>query len=140
MLTPLLHPCLSPACPSLKVLELKVAAASSGPPQAAVPDNSSIREVVTFSEDEEEVRPLPVYHHATLSWYLQARGASAVVHCATAHVFSSLVIFCHGYLDSSTWYKGCVYRQYLVSQGYALASCEVEGHGRSDGLGGLIND
>jgi acylglycerol lipase len=81
-------------------------------------------------------------HSYTEKYFTNSRGMALMSFTAApkSKPPKALVIFCHGYLDSSTWYKGCVYRQYLVSQGYALASCEVEGHGRSDGLGGLIND
>jgi acylglycerol lipase len=52
----------------------------------------------------------------------------------------ALVVFCHGFLDSATWYKGCMYRQKLLDAGYIMCALEAEGHGRSDGLNGLIKN
>lgn len=50
-----------------------------------------------------------------------------------------VVFFCHGYCDNASFLKRVEYLRY-VKQGFALVTIEYEGHGRSDGLNGLISN
>jgi len=52
---------------------------------------------------------------------------------------TAVVCFCHGYTDHVAFAK-LVEFQRLCEQGIALVAIEYEGHGRSDGPLGLIND
>jgi alpha-beta hydrolase superfamily lysophospholipase len=51
----------------------------------------------------------------------------------------AVVCYCHGYTDCASFVMR-IQNQRLVEQGIAVASIEYEGHGRSDGPLGLIND
>jgi len=51
----------------------------------------------------------------------------------------AVVCFCHGYTDNVSYMKK-VENMRLVEQGIAFCALEIEGHGRSDGPLGLIND
>jgi alpha-beta hydrolase superfamily lysophospholipase len=51
----------------------------------------------------------------------------------------AVVCFCHGYGDNASYIKR-IENQRLVDQGVAFCSIEYEGHGKSDGTLGLIND
>jgi len=51
----------------------------------------------------------------------------------------AVVCFCHGYTDNVSYMK-LVENQRLVQQGIAFCAIEYEGHGRSDGKVGLVND
>lgn len=48
-----------------------------------------------------------------------------------------VAFFCHGYCDNASFVKRVEYQRY-VKNGIALVTIEYEGHGRSDGLNGLI--
>lgn len=49
----------------------------------------------------------------------------------------AVVCFCHGYNDNISFMKRVEYRRY-VRAGIAVVMIEYEGHGRSDGLNGLM--
>ena len=51
----------------------------------------------------------------------------------------AVVCFCHGYTDSASFSKRIEFQR-LVHEGIAFVAIEYEGHGRSDGPLGLIND
>jgi acylglycerol lipase len=51
----------------------------------------------------------------------------------------AVVCFCHGYTDTVSYMKQIEYQR-LVDEGIAFVAIEYEGHGRSDGSLGLIND
>jgi len=51
----------------------------------------------------------------------------------------ALACYCHGYSDCTSFVTR-IQNQRLVERGIAVASIEYEGHGRSDGPLGLIND
>jgi len=51
----------------------------------------------------------------------------------------AVVCFCHGYMDHVSFAKRIEYQR-LCEAGIAFVAIEYEGHGRSDGLLGLIND
>jgi alpha-beta hydrolase superfamily lysophospholipase len=52
---------------------------------------------------------------------------------------TAVVCFCHGYTDNMSFMKR-VEKQRLVEAGIAFVTLEYEGHGRSDGPLGLVND
>lgn len=51
----------------------------------------------------------------------------------------AVVCFCHGYTDNVSYSKQIEYQR-LVEHGIAFVGIEYEGHGRSDGMLGLISD
>jgi alpha-beta hydrolase superfamily lysophospholipase len=52
---------------------------------------------------------------------------------------TAVVCFCHGYTDNMSFMKR-VEKQRLVQAGIAFVTLEYEGHGKSDGPLGLVND
>jgi alpha-beta hydrolase superfamily lysophospholipase len=51
----------------------------------------------------------------------------------------AVACYCHGYTDHAS-FSARMHYQKLVEQGIVVVSIEYEGHGRSDGAFGLIND
>ncbi len=49
----------------------------------------------------------------------------------------AVVCYCHGFLGSASLLARCEYQRF-VKAGIAVVSIEYEGHGRSDGLLGLV--
>jgi alpha-beta hydrolase superfamily lysophospholipase len=51
-----------------------------------------------------------------------------------------VVCFCHGYTDHNSFMKQIEYQRLCENGGFAFCGIEYEGHGRSDGTFGLIDD
>ena len=51
----------------------------------------------------------------------------------------AVVCLCHGYTDQSSFMRRVEYQR-LVRRGIAVVAIDYEGHGRSDGILGLIID
>ncbi|GAX25256.1 hypothetical protein FisN_5Lh338 [Fistulifera solaris] len=89
----------------------------------------------------DEFKQLPSHILLEESYWVNSRGMAL---CTTTMTpknkpIRAVVCFCHGYTDNVSYMKQIEYQR-LVDEGIAFVAIEYEGHGRSDGSLGLIND
>ena len=88
-------------------------------------------------------RYVPTYRHppqlTVFSVFRSGLLLSTCIMTPKNTITKAVVCYCHGYTDHASFSSRISYQR-LCERGIAVVSIEYEGHGRSDGPFGLIND
>lgn len=111
-----------------------------------VNDDAASRRILfqKFSKEKDlpqDWKCIPPHIDLTESYWPNARGMCL---CTSTMVpkdgnIRAVLCFCHGYTDNSSFMKRVEYQRF-VNRGIAVVTIEYEGHGRSDGQLGYIED